>query len=41
MSPYRSIDRKCFMPGVILAVRHAPAIPANGGELVDGMEGMV
>ena len=33
-----SIDRKSFMPGVILAVRHAPALAANGGELVYGLE---
>ena len=33
-----SIDRKSFMPGVILAVRHAPALVTNGGELVYGLE---
>ena len=33
-----SIDRKSFMPGVILAVRHAPLLAANGGELVYGLE---
>ena len=33
-----SIDRKSFMPGVILALRHAPQLAANGGELVYGLE---
>ena len=33
-----SIDRKSFMPGVILALRHAPLLAANGGELVYGLE---
>jgi len=33
-----SMDRKSFMPGVILAVRHAPVLAANGGELVYGLE---
>ena len=33
-----SIDRKSFMPGVLLAVRHAPILAANGGELVYGLE---
>ena len=33
-----SIDRKSFMPGVILALRHAPALAANGGELIYGLE---
>ena len=32
-----SRDRKSFMPGVILALRHAPALAA-GGELVYGLE---
>ncbi len=36
-----SIDRKSFMPGVILAVRHAPALVANGGELVYGLENIL
>ncbi len=36
-----SIDRKSFMPGVILAVRHAPALAANGGELVYGLENLL
>lgn len=33
-----SIDRKSFMPGVLLAVRHAPILARNGGELVYGLE---
>ena len=33
-----SIDRKSFMPGVILALHHAPALAANGGELIYGLE---
>lgn len=36
-----SIDRKSFMPGVILAVRQAPALAANGGELVYGLENLL
>ena len=36
-----SIDRKSFMPGVILAVRHAPALARNGGELVYGLENLL
>ena len=36
-----SIDRKSFMPGVILAVRHAPALAANGGELLYGLENLL
>lgn len=36
-----SIDRKSFMPGVILAVRHAPTLAANGGELVYGLENLL
>ena len=36
-----SIDRKSFMPGVILAVRHAPALAANGGVLVYGLENLL
>ena len=36
-----SIDRKSFMPGVILAVRHAPALAANGGDLVYGLENLL
>ncbi len=36
-----SIDRKSFMPGVILAVRHAPVLAANGGELVYGLENLL
>ena len=35
-----SRDRKSFMPGVILAVRHAPALAA-GGELVYGLENLL
>lgn len=33
-----SIDRKSFMPGVLLALRHARELAANGGELVYGLE---
>lgn len=36
-----SIDRKSFMPGVLLAVRHAPILAANGGELVYGLENLL
>ena len=33
-----SLDRKSFMPGVLLAVRHAPALAAGAGELIYGLE---
>jgi 4-hydroxy-tetrahydrodipicolinate reductase len=36
-----SIDRKSFMPGVILAVRYAPQLATNGGELVYGLENLL
>ena len=36
-----SIDRKSFMPGIILAVRHAPTLAVNGGELVYGLENLL
>ena len=36
-----SIDRKSFMPGVILALRHAPVLAANGGALVYGLENLL
>ena len=36
-----SIDRKSFMPGVILAVRHAPVLSANGGALIYGLENLL
>lgn len=36
-----SIDRKSFMPGVILAIRHAPVLAANGGDLVYGLENLL
>ena len=36
-----SIDRKSFMPGVLLAIRHAPILAANGGELVYGLENLL
>lgn len=36
-----SLDRKSFMPGVLLAVRHAPTLAANGGELVYGLENLL
>ncbi len=32
-----SLDRKSFMPGVLLAVRHAPALQSRG-ELIYGLE---
>ena len=36
-----SLDRKSFMPGVLLAIRHAPALAANGGDLVYGLENLL
>lgn len=33
-----SLDRKSFMPGVLLAVRHAPALVSPRSELVYGLE---
>ena len=36
-----SIDRKSFMPGVLLAIRHAPILAANGGDLVYGLESLL
>jgi len=33
-----SLDRTSFMPGVLLALRHAPALAAHRGELVYGLE---
>ena len=36
-----SLDRKSFMPGVLLAVRQAPLLAANGGELVYGLERLI
>ena len=36
-----SIDRKSFMPGVLLAIRHAPILAANGGDLVYGLENVL
>jgi 4-hydroxy-tetrahydrodipicolinate reductase len=36
-----SLDRKSFMPGVLLAVRKAPQLASNGGELVYGLENMM
>ncbi|MGI4792192.1 MAG: 4-hydroxy-tetrahydrodipicolinate reductase [Janthinobacterium lividum] len=36
-----SIDRKSFMPGVILAIRHAAILAANGGDLVYGLENLL
>ncbi len=36
-----SLDRKSFMPGVILAVRHAPVLATNGGDLVYGLENLL
>ena len=36
-----SIDRKSFMPGVVLAVRQAPALASNGGKLIYGLENLI
>ncbi|MCW3061702.1 MAG: 4-hydroxy-tetrahydrodipicolinate reductase [Capsulimonas sp.] len=36
-----SLDRKSFMPGVVLALRHATAMAANGGELIYGLENLL
>ncbi len=36
-----SLDRKSFMPGVLLAIRHAPTLAANGGDLVYGLENLL
>ena len=36
-----SIDRQSFMPGVLLAIRHAPILAANGGDLVYGLENLL
>jgi 4-hydroxy-tetrahydrodipicolinate reductase len=36
-----SIDRKSFMPGVVLALRAVPQLKANGGELVYGLENLI
>ena len=36
-----SIDRKSFMPGVLLAIRHASLLAANGGEVVYGLENLL
>jgi 4-hydroxy-tetrahydrodipicolinate reductase len=36
-----SIDRKSFMPGVVLALRHVRALASNGGTLVYGLENLI
>lgn len=36
-----SIDRKSFMPGVLLALRHSAELAGNGGELVYGLENLL
>jgi 4-hydroxy-tetrahydrodipicolinate reductase len=36
-----SLDRKSFMPGVLLAIRKAPELAANGGEVVYGLENLL
>jgi len=36
-----SLDRKSFMPGVLLAIRHAPILAVNGGDLVYGLENLL
>ena len=36
-----SLDRKSFMPGVIAAIRQAPLLAANGGDLIYGLENLL
>jgi len=36
-----SLNRESFMPGVLLAVRKAPELAANGGELIYGLENLL
>jgi len=36
-----SIDRKSFMPGILAAIRQAPVLAANGGDLVYGLENLL
>ena len=36
-----SIDRQSFMPGVLLAIRQASVLAANGGDLVYGLENLL
>ncbi len=36
-----SLNRESFMPGVLLAIRHVPALAANGGDLVYGLENLL
>jgi 4-hydroxy-tetrahydrodipicolinate reductase len=36
-----SIDRQSFMPGVLAAIRQAPILAANGGDLVYGLENLL
>lgn len=36
-----SIDRQSFMPGILLAIRQAPVLAANGGDLVYGLENLL
>ena len=36
-----SLNRESFMPGVLLAIRHAPVLAANGGDLVYGLENLL
>jgi 4-hydroxy-tetrahydrodipicolinate reductase len=36
-----SIDRKSFMPGVLLAIRQASILAVNGGDLVYGLENLL
>ena len=36
-----SLDRQSFMPGVLLAIRQAPTLAANGGDLVYGLENLL
>jgi 4-hydroxy-tetrahydrodipicolinate reductase len=36
-----SLDRKSFMPGVLLAIRKAPELKANGGALIYGLENLL
>ena len=36
-----SLDRKSFMPGVLAAIRQAPTLAANGGDLIYGLENLL
>jgi len=36
-----SVDRKSFIPGVVLALRAVPQLQTNGGQLVYGLENLI